>query len=150
MVLLAFCCNIFAQQGADDILGVWITAKGKAHVEISSTEDGYTGRITWLKDPFYPDDDEKGMGGRPKVDRENSDPDLRQQTIEGLRIMEGFLYAGDGEWKGGTIYDPEKGKTYKCKIWLTPEGALKVRGFIGFSLFGRTEEWLPVTGRKQP
>ncbi len=148
IVLLIFFSSLQAQDTANDILGIWITAKGKAHVEISQGEAGFVGHIIWLKEPFYPDDDDLGMAREPKVDRENPDVKRRQDPVVGLRIMNGFSYAGNGEWKGGTIYDPEKGKTYKCKIRLTADGALKVRGYIGFSLFGRTEDWLPVTGRK--
>jgi len=149
IALLIFYSSLQAEYAANDILGIWITAKGKAHVEISQDQAGYVGHIIWLKEPFFPDDDDRGMAREPKIDRENPDLDRQQDPIVGLRIMNGFSYAGNGEWKDGYIYDPEKGKTYKCKIRLTADGALKVRGYIGFSLFGRTEEWLPVTGRKK-
>jgi len=48
---------------------------------------------------------------------------------------------GDGEWSGGTIYDPNNGKTYSCKLKLTGPDTLKVRGYIGISLIGRSETW---------
>jgi uncharacterized protein (DUF2147 family) len=48
----------------------------------------------------------------------------------------------DGEeWSGGTIMDPNNGKTYKCYLTLEEEDKLKVRGYIGFSLIGRTQYW---------
>lgn len=134
-------------RGADDIIGIWAIDKGQAHVEIFKDENGYGGRISWLKDPFYAGDDEGGMAGEPKVDRENPEPELRQRSIAGLRVMDGFQYDGDGKWSDGTLYDPENGKTYKCKIWLTRAGRLKVRGYVGVSLFGRTIEWTPVLVR---
>ena len=148
VLLGVFAGCVFAQDDENTILGVWITAKGKAQVEISTQENAIAGYIIWLKEPFFPENDEQGMAGKPKIDRENPDPELRKQTVIGLQIISGFQYKGDGEWKGGTVYDPENGKTYKGKIWLTAEGTLKVRGFIGILLFGRTEEWLPVTGRR--
>ena len=130
---------------ADAILGIWATDKAEAHVEISKAEDDtYSATIIWLEEPFYPEDDEGGMAGEPKVDRENPDPELRDRPIEGLRIMQGLVYEGDGEWEDGEIYDPETGNTYSSEIWLTDEGTLKVRGYVGFSLFGRTTEWTPV------
>lgn len=129
--------------GADRILGLWATDKAEAHVEISRGEGGYRGVIVWLKEPFYSDDDEE-MPGQSKVDRENPEPELRERDIVGLEIMHGFRYAGDDRWVDGTIYDPENGKTYKCRITFTEDGTLEVRGYVGISLFGRTTEWTPV------
>ncbi len=93
---------------------------------------------------MVPPDDDGGMPGKEKVDRENPDPALRSRPVIGLRIFEGFTYDGDGRWKNGTIYDPASGKTYSCKIRLQDDGSLKVRGFIGISLLGRTEIWTRV------
>ena len=53
---------------ADEILGVWNTAEGRSHVEVYKCADRYCGRITWLKEPQYPQDDARGMAGKPKVD----------------------------------------------------------------------------------
>lgn len=141
--------SALAEDG-DHLLGVWATEKAEAHVEISRDEDGYSGKIIWLKEPFFPVDDEGGMSGEPKTDRENPDPSLRERAIKGLQIMEGFRYAGDDRWIDGLIYDPENGETYKCILWLTKNGALKVRGYVGISLFGRTTEWTPVLVRPSP
>jgi uncharacterized protein (DUF2147 family) len=45
-------------------------------------------------------------------------------------------------WSGGFIFDPDNGKTYKCVVEVQDGGKkLKVRGFIGFSLLGRTQYW---------
>lgn len=124
----------------DSILGQWNTAEGRSRVEIYKCVDQYCGRIIWLKKPLYPEDDAEGMAGKPKVDRENPDPALRNQPLLGMDILKGFHYDGH-KWRDGTIYDPREGKTYSCKITLGDKGQLKVRGFIGFSLFGRTTEW---------
>jgi uncharacterized protein (DUF2147 family) len=136
-----------AAANPDAIIGIWATDKAEAHVEIWHDENGYNGRLTWLKEPFYAENDPEGMAGQPKVDRENPDPALRERRIVGLRIMEGFRYAGRGRWRDGTIYDPENGQTYRCMMWLTRDGTLKVRGYIGISLLGRTTEWTPVLTR---
>ena len=63
-----------------------------------------------------------------------------QITDEGLEILKDLKYKGPNKWEDGNIYDPEKGKIYKCKAWMK-EGKLKFRGFIGFSLLGRTTTW---------
>jgi uncharacterized protein (DUF2147 family) len=47
------------------------------------------------------------------------------------------------EYQGGEILDPENGKVYRVKMNLQDRGrTLHVRGFIGFSLFGRTQIWI--------
>ena len=62
------------------------------------------------------------------------------QPIEGLVIVRGLSKDGD-EWNDGKILDPKNGKLYKCYITLEEENKLKLRGYIGFSLIGRTEYW---------
>jgi uncharacterized protein (DUF2147 family) len=131
----------------DGILGLWNTAPedyGYVRVEITKENDRYNGRIVWLSEPDYPADDEGGMGGQPKIDRENPEPDLRSRTILGIRLLTDFEYTGKAQWKRGTIYDPKNGKTYKCNIKLQDEDTLKVRGYIGMSLLGRTTIWTRV------
>jgi|CXWL01.1.fsa_nt_gi uncharacterized protein (DUF2147 family) len=128
----------------DVILGMWMTQptdKGWAHVEIGKTGDHFHGTIIKLDAPNFPAGDP--MAGQPKIDRENPEPSLQTRPIQGLRIMDGFTYAGDGVWEDGTIYDPETGKTYSCKMSLVGE-TLRVRGYIGISLLGRTTEWTRV------
>jgi len=130
--------------GADQILGLWVTDKGAAHVEIYREQDLYHGRLVWLAEPLYPADDPEA--GESKHDRNNPDPARRKAPLLGLQIMQGFRAVAEGRWQGGTIYDPETGETYSCKLWLTDDGTLKVRGYVGISLFGRTTEWMPLVG----
>ena len=66
------------------------------------------------------------------------------QSIEGMEIIWNLEKDSDTEWEGGSILDPASGKEYKCKIELTDENTLNVRGFIGFSLLGRTQTWYRV------
>jgi uncharacterized protein (DUF2147 family) len=67
---------------------------------------------------------------------------LKNQPIIGMVILRG-LEKDDDEWSGGTILDPNNGKTYKCKIAVEGGGKkLKVRGYIGMALLGRTQYWV--------
>ncbi|WP_374349727.1 DUF2147 domain-containing protein [Chitinimonas sp.] len=67
---------------------------------------------------------------------------LKDQPLIGLNIMSGLKQDGN-IWNGGKIIDPADGSEYNVKLELADEGQkLKVRGFIGFSLFGRTQTWL--------
>lgn len=59
-----------------------------------------------------------------------------------MTVITGMKKTGEREWENGTVLDPENEKTYRCKITLSEDGKqLNVRGFIGFSLFGRTQTW---------
>lgn len=62
------------------------------------------------------------------------------QPILGLTVIRGLSKDGN-EYSGGKILDPKHGKYYKCYINLENENKLKVRGYIGISLFGRTQYW---------
>ena len=65
----------------------------------------------------------------------------KDQPLVGLVFMRNMKF-DDGEYRGGDILDPDNGSVYKCKLRLEDGGRkLKVRGFIGFSLFGRTQTW---------
>ena len=55
--------------------------------------------------------------------------------------MDEFVYAGDFTWEDGWIYDPNNGNTYSCEMTLIDHKTLKIRGYIGITLFGRTEIW---------
>ncbi len=64
----------------------------------------------------------------------------KNKPILGLNILTG-LQQDDDEWSGGTILDPRNGKTYKCYIQLVAPNKLKLRGYLGVSLFGKTAYW---------
>lgn len=65
----------------------------------------------------------------------------KNNPIIGLIIIENLKKDGT-EFNSGTIMDPENGKIYKCYLELVNTHKLKVRGYLGFSLFGRTQYWL--------
>ena len=61
------------------------------------------------------------------------------KPIVGLVIVRGLK---NGEnWTDGTILDPANGKRYSCNISLREDGNLNIRGYLGFSLLGRTQVW---------
>lgn len=142
-LLLAFSSSIlFAQTESDAILGVWETGSGKARVKIDKVGDKFYGKIVWLREPLNEE-------GKPKVDKNNPDENLRSVPILGYKLIKDFSYKGEKTWEDGTIYDPENGSTYSCTIKMTDESTLDVRGFIGVSLFGRTDVWKRVQLKKK-
>ncbi len=126
---------------ADDIVGVWLNEDKDAHIEIYNDGGKYFGKIIWLKTPI----DEKT--GKPKVDDKNTDPALQSRPVMGLLLLKDFVFDGDDEWEDGEIYDPKSGKTYSCYMEFPDEDNLdnlKIRGYIGISLIGRTTYWTRV------
>ena len=72
---------------------------------------------------------------------EKCDGALKNKPIVGMRVMWGFRKDGD-KYSGGRLLDPESGNTYKGTITLTEAGQrLKLRGYVGFSMLGRTQTW---------
>ena len=69
--------------------------------------------------------------------------DDKNKPILGLTVIKGLI-KDNNEYNGGKITDPKNGKTYKCYITLENKDKLKVRGYIGISLFGRTQYWFRV------
>lgn len=69
--------------------------------------------------------------------------DDKNKPLLGLTFIKGLSKNGS-EYDGGKILDPQNGKLYKCYINLENKDKLKVRGYIGISLFGRTQYWQRV------
>lgn len=67
----------------------------------------------------------------------------KNKPILGMIIING-LEKDDAEYNGGTILDPQNGKKYKCYITLESPDKLKLRGYIGLSIMGRTQYWTRV------
>ncbi len=145
VIILAATGVAIAAGPGDEIIGLWATDPeadgGLSHVDVVKNDGEYSATIVWLIEPIYPSDDKHGMGGQTKVDRYNPDPNKNELPIIGLEIMRGFTFDGDKSWVGGKVYDPDNGKTYKCKMKFTKEGNLKVRGYIGVPMIGRTTIW---------
>jgi len=118
--------------GPPPINGIWLSGDGDGWIEISASATGLSAVITGS--PNASED-------RPDIDEKNPDPALRDRPLIGLSLFAGFEYDGDGRWKGGTIYDPNSGKTYRCIVTIVDSDTLKVRGYVGVPLLGRTEIW---------
>lgn len=126
---------------AQSPLGQWRTiddetSEPKSIVEVYEQEGALYGRVLQIINASA----EAQTNDRGEVICSACEGDREGEPIEGMVIMEGLEKDGD-EWSGGRILDPAKGKTYKVKLWLEDENTLKVRGFIGFSLIGRTQTW---------
>jgi len=136
--LLLSAAPVFAQDAADKLIGLWEPSNGKARVKIEKIGNKYYGKIVWLREPNDP------QTGQPKVDKNNPDASMRSVPLKGYRMLKDFTFAGNGEWKDGTIYDPESGSTYNCVIKAKNDNTLDIRGFVGVKALGRTDVWKRV------
>lgn len=102
-------------------------------VEITQVGDELQGRI--LKIFYRPDE-------KPDPVCEACEGERKNQPIIGMTFLWGLKPDG-GDWAGGAILDPKNGKIYNAKAGLADDGQkLRVRGFIGTPLLGRTQTWI--------
>lgn len=129
---------LFLYAQANRIEGTWITEKGTSSVEVKKATDGtFGGKINWLEEP--------NEDGKPKVDKENDDPQLAKRPIMGLPLLTGFKYdSKKDQWTDGSIYDPDNGKTYDCYAWFEDGNynVLYIKGYVaGIKALGRKTVW---------
>jgi uncharacterized protein (DUF2147 family) len=130
---------IHAPLSAQSPVGRWKTiddktGKPKSIVEIYAYKDEFHGRIVELfREP----------GEDPDPICDLCPGDKKNQKTKGMTILWGMKAKGSG-WEGGSILDPKTGDVYSCYLELVNPNKLKVRGYIGVSLLGRTQYWEKV------
>lgn len=125
--------NIFAD---DNIFGYWLTSG--SIVEIENCNNQVCGKIVTV---FV----EEGVDPESILDENNKDKSLRKRTIIGIDLLSEFEIKNKDQktFKGGRIYDPRSGNSYKSNLYLNDNGILKVEGCLAFMCDG--EEWQPLT-----
>jgi uncharacterized protein (DUF2147 family) len=131
--LLLLSLSVTAHTAKTAIVGTWLNQEKAAKIEIYQQGDKFFGRIVWLKEP--------NENGKPKTDNKNPDKTRHNDPIIGSVMLKDFEFDGKSTWEGGTIYDARSGKTYSCNLTLQADNSLKVRGYVGISLFGQTNIW---------
>lgn len=135
-LIFAFVALFFATLSYAQIEGKWKTiddetGKEKSIVEIFKKSDGkYYGKIVKL------------LAKPANNNCVACKDDRKNKPLVGLEIIRGLSKDGS-EFSGGTITDPKSGKTYKCSVTRSGD-KLNVRGYVGFSLIGRTQTWQKV------
>ena len=137
IILLA--CLISSFVGAQSIFGKWktidpVTGNDESIIEVYKKDGKAYAKVIAIINEADRDKTCINCKGKNK-----------NKPILGLDILDGLKENGD-EWSGGKILDPKNGKYYKCYIKLTEENTLKLRGYIGISLLGRTEYWYRFKG----
>ena len=134
-LLLTFVLSLFGVMSFAQIEGKWKTIddetkQAKSIVEIYKRGDQYYGKISQL------------LIKPASANCTECKDDRKGKPILGLEIIRGLKKEGD-EFTGGTITDPKTGKTYKCTITRSGD-KLNVRGYVGVSMFGRSQTWQKV------
>jgi uncharacterized protein (DUF2147 family) len=119
-----------AAHAASPAEGLWRTPSRNGEVRISECGQALCGRLV----------DSDGIRADPTLaDTKNKDPALRTRTLKDMTLLQGFT-GGPDQWKGGTVYNPEDGGTYKGTIKLVGADTLKLTGCIVFPLC-KTQTW---------
>ena len=137
VLLLAGGTALRAQQLNDKL------QKAVGHWQVINSDGKPNGKVeTYLVDgKLYGKVIELRPGRQPNDVCDKCSGDMKNKPLMGLVIIRNFHTDGN-DWVGGTVIDPENGKEYKGKIWSVGDDKLSMRGFIGISMLGRTENWV--------
>jgi len=133
--------SAWAEDGRGAVAGFW--AGEESILEVTLFDDGLSARIFALTSPVYRPDEQAGPAGAVRLDDRNDDESLRARPVLGLELLSDYRYE-DGRWQG-QIYDPKTGNTYTSRMWVDRDGRLKMRGYLGVPMLGRTVEYVPVS-----
>ena len=130
--LIIFSVNLSSEEG---IFGYWLTSG--SIVKIETCNNSICGEIATV---FT----EEGVDPESILDENNKDKLKRERPIVGINILSDFSIEKSDQkiFKGGKIYDPRSGNTYKSNLYLNEDGTLKVEGCLAFICDG--EEWQPL------
>lgn len=134
LITLLFCITVMTSMQSQSVIGKWktiddATGEAKSIVEVFSKSGKIYAKVVDILDPATKNNLCKQCSGEDK-----------NKPIIGLTIIKGLSKDGS-EYNSGEILDPKNGKLYKCALTLESKDKLKVRGYIGFSLLGRTQYW---------
>jgi uncharacterized protein (DUF2147 family) len=130
---LLFAGSTRADQGGE-IYGLWATPKNHGRVRVEPCGPSVCGRIL---------DGDQIRANPAQADALNPDPALRERSVKGLLILEGYR-GGPTQWSGGRVYDPQTGDSSSdSTVELVAPGTLKVRGCRW--LLCRTEIWTKIS-----
>lgn len=136
LLILTACLCTLAKAQEDKITGTWYNEEKTSKIKVYEKGGDYYGKIIWLSEDVGPD------GKRPKRDANNPEEDLQDRPLVGLEILKGLEWdEDDEEWIDGEIYDPKSGNTYDLLAWMEGPNTLMLKGYVGFSLLGRSTTW---------
>jgi uncharacterized protein (DUF2147 family) len=134
---LALLMPLFTAQAKEvyDPTGYWLTENERAVIYVKNCDQGLCGSIHWI------------IEGGMQFDEFNPDINRRQDPLCRRQIMSGFSQGAQNlnYWSGGEIYKADEGDTYDANLTVLSEDKMKVRGYIGISLLGKSQTWTRVS-----
>lgn len=125
--------------GSGGETGLWIDDTGKGAVMIEPCGSKLCGSIYWLRE-------ETNDRGQKLTDRNNPDPAKQTRPICGLPVLGNLQAMPEGGYDAGWVYDPKVGKSYSVALELANQNTLKVTGYAGIKLLGKTLIWKRAEG----
>lgn len=141
----AMFCLSLAHADETDVFGLW--SGGDSLLEVGMGDAGLSMRVLAIKDAVYGEDEGLGEPGAPRRDDNNPDPALRERPVVGMELLAEYRYTGK-RWEG-KIYDPASGNTYASRMERDGK-RLKMRGYVGIPMFGRTQHFERVADCPAP
>jgi uncharacterized protein (DUF2147 family) len=138
LLVAALVCAVLPARAAGlSPVGIWRTfdddGRETGRVQIVERDHLLYGTIAAIADP-----------AKAKAVCRDCTDERRNQPVLGMEFLRGLHEDGD-VWNDGTVLDPQNGRVYRCKMHLEAGGQkLVVRGFVGMSLFGRSQTWVRV------
>lgn len=130
--------NTHATAQTHDVFGLWQSEAQDGHIHIIDCGDGSPcGSLAWVA----PDKQISSLDVR------NKDRTLRSRALIGVPIIWGFERKHSG-WKGGKIYNPEDGKTFRASVKRRDLDTLNVKGCLGPLCI--TNLWTQVPSTRVP
>jgi uncharacterized protein (DUF2147 family) len=126
-----------ARAAEPSAVGLWEqvdenSGKAESWFKITERNGVYEGAI--VKIFFKPGEDENWTCSKCEGAERNA-------PVLGLTLIKGMQRSGTS-YENGTIMDPRDGAVYRALMKLSPDGQkLEVRGYLGISLFGRSQVW---------
>lgn len=121
---------------AQDVLGIWkniddVSGQAKSHIELYLKDGKLFGKVIEL------------LPAATTTICNDCPGEKAGKSLIGMDIVWNMLPKAKG-WESGQIVDPKNGKVYNCFMELETPDRLNVRGYVGISLFGRSQYWYRV------
>ena len=121
--------------------GLWLTENERSVVELYQCKKGeplLCGKIAWI------------IEGGMQHDTKNPDASKHDTPLCGLTILSGLRMENPTRWTGGKVYKADEGDTYDASMTILSDNSVEVRGYMGISMFGKSQKWKRVEAKDYP
>ncbi len=121
--------------------GLWLTQNQRSVVELyrcAGDKPLLCGKIAWIID------------GGMQFDTKNPDASRHKTPLCGMTILSGLKMDSPTKWTGGTVYKADEGDLYDASMTVLSNNKVEMRGYMGISMFGKSQTWTRVTAKDYP